>query len=228
MVSQTLIFFNRSCNKCLFYLYYMFFLQLVESANNILLQVHFLTVRYFIDFHVYENVNALFYCSLINKIRLLHISVLGLGITWFGVCVCQSQRGGGVGGASAVTVYHFRRSERFLLFFKKKTALLRPVTSAARISPASPCFPQHGDPHSDSAAPRWCIAIKSFTLWTSDQAAERTHGGAQHLFSPSQTKVSRILWSFRCLEGKIKKCAVVMLELFKECSCRVLFLQFNL
>lgn len=44
-------------------------------------------------------------------------------------------------------------AQRDLKKKKKKKALLRPVTSAARISLTSPYFPQHGDPRSDSAAP---------------------------------------------------------------------------
>lgn len=68
-------------------------------------------------FHVFQTGNALFYCNLLNEIRPLHISVFRIRDNVILVCVCQNQGGGGVGGVSAVTVYHFRRSERIFFFF---------------------------------------------------------------------------------------------------------------
>lgn len=160
---------------------------------------------------VFQTGNALFYCNLLNEIRLLHISVFRIrdNVIW---CVCQNQGGGGVGGVSAVTVSLQTLRENFFL---RKIALLRPVTTAARISPTCPCFPQHGDPHSDSAAPRWCVAIQFLRLWTPDQAAERTHGRRATPVStfPNEGKLRLVVEFSSSKGGEIKKCAAVMLEI---------------
>lgn len=78
-------------------------------------------------FHVFQTGNALFYCNLLNEILLLHISVFRIrdSVIW---CVCQNQGGGGVGGVSAVTVYHFRRSAR--IFLKLRSSALSPELRA--------------------------------------------------------------------------------------------------